>query len=559
MASQDTNHWKEKYYGTLDTLEAKEKAWAQIEKTLRYAVSRLSLAVETPDKTFEGQLESLRQAIRKNATAKQIGLLMEDISESMLRLDEQRAQPDDLDRAIARLDDLLEQQRLPGALKKETKTLRKRLRDARREPGLGAALAAYSDYARTLTDWLASSEQGSEGLFGRLFGGSRESGAEEIQTEPTDLDAQPAEIEAPLPPSDDLATTLDPSLPAFNLVLLDLIHRLDLPETFAKQFSAITTLLRDEPSAETAERAVTEIADLLARARHHLEQEKKDIEHFLSQLTGRLEALDRYLEASFGQREENARQGASIDADMSAEVARIRRSVDAAQDVDQLKLSIQGHLSNIQQHMDARRSLEQEQLNQARAEIDHLKQELGKVQEESGELRQLLHEARQRALFDSLTGLSNRLAYDERIAQECERWARYGHPAVLSIWDVDFFKRINDRFGHTAGDNVLKILGKLLRTSIRKSDFVARFGGEEFMMLLPETSIETALEVAEKLREQVAASRFQYRGQPVPVTMSCGLAAFVEGDTPEDVYRRADAALYEAKRSGRNCCRTHGG
>ncbi|NKN33563.1 GGDEF domain-containing protein [Marichromatium bheemlicum] len=547
MASQDTNRWKEKYYGTLDALEAKEKAWAQIEKTLRYALSRLSLAVETPDQTLDEQLEALRQAIRKNATAKQIGLLMEEISESMLRLDEQRAQPNDLDRALARLDELLEQHRLPSALKKETKTLRKRLREARDEPGLGGALAAYSDYSRTLAGWLASSEQGNEGLFGRLFGGRRE-----VEDTP---EVSVPDDEALEPPSSGVET--EGGLPAFNQVLLDLLHRLDLPEAFAEPFGAITTLLRDEPSAETAERAVTEIADLLARARHHLEQEKKDIEHFLSQLTGRLEALDRYLETTVGQREETARQGESIDADMSAEVANIRRSVDAAQDVDQLKLSIQGHLSNIQQHMDARRSLEQEQLRRARAEIDHLKQELGKVQEESGELRQRLHEARERALFDSLTGLNNRLAYDERITQECERWARYGRPAVLSIWDVDFFKRINDRFGHTAGDNVLKILGKLLRSSIRKSDFVARFGGEEFMMLLPETTIETAFEVAEKLREQVASSRFQYRGQPVPVTMSCGLAPFIDNDTPEDIYRRADAALYAAKHAGRNRCHVY--
>ena len=227
-------------------------------------------------------------------------------------------------------------------------------------------------------------------------------------------------------------------------MLFDLLHRLDLPVALSEPFQRISALLREPPSTDSANQAVADIAELMAKTRQHVEQEKKDIESFLSQLTGRLQELDRYLEESVGYRGQAARQGDVIDERLSAEVAEIRKSVSEAEDIYQLKHSIQAHLSNIQMHMDARKRLEQDRLKQAETEIEHLKQALNRVQDESSDLRTRLIEARDRALHDALTGLHNRLAYDERIAQECERWARYGRPTVLSIWDVDHFKRIND-------------------------------------------------------------------------------------------------------------------
>ncbi len=137
---------------------------------------------------------------------------------------------------------------------------------------------------------------------------------------------------------------------------------------------------------------------------------------------------------------------------------------------------------------------------------------------------------------------------------ELARAERHGRPLTLGILDVDHFKRINDRFGHPAGDRVLRILADLFRQQTRASDFLARFGGEEFMLVLPETSGPDALVVADKLRETVAQAHFHYRKQSVPVTLSCGLAQYRPGETLEQLYVRADAALYRAKEGGRNRC-----
>ncbi len=549
MSTPDSNRWKDKYLAGLDDLEAKEAAWTQVETILRQSLSRLTLAVETSDQRLTAQLESLRQAIRNKATASQIGQLMEAISSSMLRLDQQHAGGDDGNRTLARLADHLEQQRVPEGLRQETRALKRQLRDARQANDLNLALVAYSDYLNQVLAWrMAGPTPGDqEGLFGRWFGRKP---ADAPQEHPSEAVSAPA-----LALEQDVQDAHTDALPAFNQVLFDLLHRLDLPVSLSEPFRRITALLGEPPSRDSAKQAVADIAELMAKTRQLVEQEKQDIESFLAQLTGRLQELDRYLEEAIGFRGQADQQGVVIDERLSAEVAEIGKSLTEEENLSRLKQSIQAHLSNIQIHMDARKRLEQDRLTQADTEIRHLKQALNAVHEESVELRTRLGEARHCALHDALTGLHNRLAYDERIAQECERWARYGRPTVLSLWDVDHFKHINDRYGHRAGDNALKILGQLLSKHTRKSDFIARFGGEEFMLLLPETELQAAFEVAEKLRQLIATSTFLYRSQPVPITMSCGLAQFVAGETPETVYGRADAALYAAKQAGRNCCK----
>jgi diguanylate cyclase len=114
------------------------------------------------------------------------------------------------------------------------------------------------------------------------------------------------------------------------------------------------------------------------------------------------------------------------------------------------------------------------------------------------------------------------------------------------------FKRINDNYGHLAGDKVLKIIAKSLQRNLRDSDFIARFGGEEFVALMPETSAEEAKLVAEKLRVKVESSPYNFKKEPVQITISFGISQFALGETIEEVFERADKALYKAKENGRN-------
>jgi two-component system cell cycle response regulator len=159
------------------------------------------------------------------------------------------------------------------------------------------------------------------------------------------------------------------------------------------------------------------------------------------------------------------------------------------------------------------------------------------------------------ATRDSLTGLFNRGYVDDRLAMELSRARRYGKSLTLAVIDADHFKALNDTHGHAAGDVVLKKLGELLRSSFRQSDTTGRYGGEEFVVILPETDLETARRKVEMLREQIAATAIGLpeRKQTVRVTISAGLASFPEdGDEAAELFAIADERMFEAKHAGRN-------
>jgi len=159
--------------------------------------------------------------------------------------------------------------------------------------------------------------------------------------------------------------------------------------------------------------------------------------------------------------------------------------------------------------------------------------------------------ARKLAYLDGLTGIFNRRFFELRITEELERATRYGHDLSVVMIDIDHFKRLNDEFGHLLGDEVLRQVSAIFLAQLRKGDIVCRYGGEEFSLLLPETTGTNAMEVAEKLRRLIES--YLFPGVPVPVTISAGIAAFpLFGKTRDQLVAAADNALYTAKQSGRN-------
>lgn len=158
------------------------------------------------------------------------------------------------------------------------------------------------------------------------------------------------------------------------------------------------------------------------------------------------------------------------------------------------------------------------------------------------------------AMTDALTGLFNRRQILQRLEEECERARRNGDGLCCLMLDVDHFKQVNDDFGHQKGDDVLKIIAEQLRTVLRVYDAVGRYGGEEFIALLPGADLETAQAVAERLRSAIEATVMVRHpsGEPRPTTASLGLARWKPADTVDTLIHRADEALYRAKAGGRN-------
>lgn len=165
----------------------------------------------------------------------------------------------------------------------------------------------------------------------------------------------------------------------------------------------------------------------------------------------------------------------------------------------------------------------------------------------------LMAEQERLAAIDMLTGLRNRRSFQHQMAVEVARSHRYGCALGLLLLDVDHFKQINDTHGHAGGDRVLSLLGALLREQLRTPDIPARWGGEEFVIALPNTDLAGSEVVAERLRVAVAKAGIEHAGKSIPVTISVGVSVAHKGETLESLTERTDQAMYAAKLKGRNC------
>lgn len=167
-------------------------------------------------------------------------------------------------------------------------------------------------------------------------------------------------------------------------------------------------------------------------------------------------------------------------------------------------------------------------------------------------IAELVDESRRLATTDPLSKLLNRRAFSEKMASEISRTRRYSYPLSLLLFDIDHFKRINDTLGHAAGDEVIKQTAALLRSQVRDSDIIARWGGEEFVVALLSTDVGGAKKTAERIRTALESLQIGWSEGPIRVTSSIGVASYSMDDSLADLVERADDAMYQAKKSGRN-------
>ncbi|MDH5601600.1 MAG: diguanylate cyclase, partial [Gammaproteobacteria bacterium] len=333
-----------------------------------------------------------------------------------------------------------------------------------------------------------------------------------------------------------------------------LLDKMILPADLQVEVNLIKSKLSRSANEEifliSLKKTVAITADVLARVK----KEKNEIEEFLKQLTGRLHELDKDIRETARIRELTHQHGQEMTDGMKIEMNSMELGINNINNLEELKTAIQSRVILLRNHVDNFISSEGEKNQQAISVIEQLKNQVKEMEKESEELRQQIEKEKQQTLRDVLTEIPNRLAYEERLSLELANYRRNKVPFTLVVWDIDFFKKVNDVYGHAAGDQVLKLVASIFNKNMRETDFIARYGGEEFVSLLPATDIKAAQFVTDKLRELIASSNFHFRDEPVKVTVSAGFAEVKENEEGEALFIRADKALYKAKESGRNNC-----
>ena len=331
--------------------------------------------------------------------------------------------------------------------------------------------------------------------------------------------------------------------------LLGLLDDLTLPERHRPQAEAMRDRLQNGLNWYELLPILDDLATLMLAI---TDSGQHEFEAYLQQLNERLESFQSNLQAASEGHADNRSAAREMDTQIREQVDGLQSSMQEAADLDDLKHVLENHLEGLLGTMDQHQKQRDEREQEVAARLHSLAERVAHMEQEALGYREHLEEQRQKALIDPLTGLPNRAAWSERLDHEISQWQQHGNTLLLAMLDLDHFKRINDNYGHLAGDKVLKIIANVLRKRLRGTDFIARFGGEEFVLLMPDTVPTAGAKLLEKLRASIEACPFHFKGEPVTITISMGLTAFKPGEHSDLVLKRADQALYRAKHAGRN-------
>jgi diguanylate cyclase len=346
-----------------------------------------------------------------------------------------------------------------------------------------------------------------------------------------------------------------PTLTAMQAALASLLQRLPLDSSLGAAKIELQAELAAAASDAALAAVVGRTADLIGTYSDSIAHERLQAAAVLGEVTRRLEEMAGYLTESSQATQQRYDEAQSHNESVMWQVHELTGEVSSAKELSTLQSLVKTRLERVTREVCDFRAREEGRLLEYKGRAENMTARIIQLERETEELHTKLDREKDGARLDPLTGLANRKSFDERFALEIARRQRAGAPGVMIIWDIDDFKNINDTYGHRAGDRVLRNVAACFKSGTRRGrDLSARIGGEEFAMLLDGIGIPEALKIANEVRSAVEELRFHFRGNPIRVTVSCGITELQSPDSMEAAFDRADSALYRAKRGGKNAC-----
>lgn len=553
---KELERWKDKYFEQGESFDGQKKLIQDYASLMQRILVRVSLAAEHTSDELDGELASLRSAVRSATPEKNdLEKRLKRIDKLILAADESKQQ--NLRKVASALESIIDQLLTLKLPRKQKSGLKKLLKSiAKRSSNIQEYPAILSEYAKLQSEVLSvivDPDKKEAGFLSRLLGGGSDenASADTASGEDSSLSEEDLELE-----TDDASNAAEELAPGFSSVarhirntLSNLLDQLAFPSSATREVAKLRGQIEKELVWYELGPTLDDLSNLILSV---VGKGQREFSNFLKVLDERLSKVQDFLVESQSIDDTWQDKNEKFDQHMRDQVDEMTQRVGKAVDIDDLKRSISEHLDSISSAVDQHAGDAVEHQQAKEEEVEVLKERIKAMEEETRYIRKRLKEERDKALKDSLTSLPNREAYDERFELELERYKRYKKPATLVVADIDFFKSINDNYGHLSGDKVLQIIAKEIQNRIRKTDFVARYGGEEFVIILPETDLQTAKQVIEKVREMIGRLPFHFRDEKIQITMSFGLSVFEEGLDQGQLFERADSALYQAKENGRN-------
>jgi diguanylate cyclase len=465
----DTDNWREKYLGSLSSLESEQRQFRAMEATLKRLTGRLCAASLGQSPRLDAQIKKLQTTIRRETTSDELDQITMALTEAIQALDDSSAAP-------------------PAKAS---------------APALPAPSVAAAQPAKAQPDLSREAIIGDERV---------------------------------------------------RAILAALLAELRRDAALVDQVDALDARLAASMTPDQFPDVLSSLTEMIGQRIRRLEHAKQEIEVLLSHMVDKLDEIGQFVADQNRSQKQSEASSETLNVQLADEMKAMGESVDSAGDLQQIREQVRRRIDSIDQHLQEFQQRETTLAGAMRARSEQMRSRIVELETEANRLHGQLKDEQRLSTIDALTKIPNRLAYEKRIEEELNRWQRFKQPTCIAVWDIDSFKRINDSYGHRAGDRVLHTVAECLAGRIRGTDFLARYGGEEFAMILPGTKLDDAARLIEVMRTAISGIGFHFRGTPVSITISSGVTALQAADSPGSAFDRADKALYQAKESGRNRC-----